>query len=107
MTSHVDGGPGNDHDDPEKRVSARLRELRRERGLTLTTLAEWTGISAAHLSRMEKGGRQPSIGSLIQLARACAYRWGNWSVTSDRKSTMSCGATPHPCIRAPMGPSRR
>ncbi|WP_312887962.1 helix-turn-helix domain-containing protein [Nonomuraea rhodomycinica] len=33
-------------------------------------LAEWTGISAAHLSRMEKGERQPSIGSLFQLARA-------------------------------------
>jgi transcriptional regulator with XRE-family HTH domain len=76
VTSHADGGPGNDDDDPEKRVSARLRELRRERGLTLTTLAEWTGISAAHLSRIEKGGRQPSIGSLIQLARAYGVSLG-------------------------------
>ncbi|GAA5066848.1 quercetin dioxygenase-like cupin family protein [Thermocatellispora tengchongensis] len=63
-------------DDPEKRVAARLGELRRERGLTLTALAEWTGISAAHLSRMEKGERQPSIGSLIQLARAYGVSLG-------------------------------
>jgi transcriptional regulator with XRE-family HTH domain len=65
-----------DQDDPEKRVAARLRELRRERGLTLATLADWTGISAAHLSRMEKGERQPSIGSLIQLARAYGVSLG-------------------------------
>ncbi|MGV9379375.1 helix-turn-helix domain-containing protein [Nonomuraea sp. NPDC003707] len=66
MISHAPA----DGDDPEQRVAARLGELRRERGLTLTVLAEWTGISAAHLSRMEKGERQPSIGSLFQLARA-------------------------------------
>ncbi|MFI7454813.1 helix-turn-helix domain-containing protein [Nonomuraea sp. NPDC049714] len=65
-----------DQDDPEKRVAARLRELRRERGVTLATLADWTGISAAHLSRMEKGERQPSIGSLIQLARAYGVSLG-------------------------------
>jgi transcriptional regulator with XRE-family HTH domain len=50
-------------------VSRRLKELRAERGITLTTLAEQTGISAAHLSRLEKGDRQPSIGSLLQIAR--------------------------------------
>lgn len=72
MTTH----PPADQDDPEKRVAARLRELRRERGLTLATLAGWTGISAAHLSRMEKGERQPSIGSLIQLARAYGVSLG-------------------------------
>ncbi|MGR6918136.1 helix-turn-helix domain-containing protein [[Actinomadura] parvosata] len=64
------------HDDPEKRVAARLGELRRERGLTLNVLAARTGISAAHLSRMEKGERQPSIGSLFQIARAYGLSLG-------------------------------
>ncbi|MFF5113150.1 helix-turn-helix domain-containing protein [Streptosporangium sp. NPDC000509] len=78
MTSRVPADQSRDpgDDDSEKRVAARLGELRRARGLTLTTLAEWTGISAAHLSRMEKGERQPSIGSLFQLARAYGVSLG-------------------------------
>ncbi|WP_344856807.1 XRE family transcriptional regulator [Amycolatopsis ultiminotia] len=56
-------------DDIDLRVSERLRELRAERGITLSALAEQTGISAPHLSRLEKGERQPSIGALLQLAR--------------------------------------
>jgi transcriptional regulator with XRE-family HTH domain len=50
-------------------VGRRLKDLRSERGITLTTLAEQTGISAAHLSRLEKGVRQPSIDSLRHIAR--------------------------------------
>ena len=58
-----------DADATDLRVSARLRELRSERGITLSALAEQTGISAPHLSRLEKGERQPSIGALLQIAR--------------------------------------
>ncbi|MEU9336943.1 cupin domain-containing protein [Streptomyces sp. NPDC048290] len=50
-------------------VGHRLRDLRGERGITLMTLSEQTGISVTHLSRLEKGTRQPSIGSLLQIAR--------------------------------------
>lgn len=56
--------------DVDRWVARRLGELRKERRLTLAALAERTGISAAHLSRLEKGERQPSIGALLQLARA-------------------------------------
>ncbi|MGW3290196.1 helix-turn-helix domain-containing protein [Streptomyces sp. NPDC001002] len=56
-------------DDADLWVAQRLKELRSERGITLTTLAEQTGISSAHLSRLEKGLRKPSIGSLLQIAR--------------------------------------
>ncbi|GHH61084.1 cupin domain-containing protein [Streptomyces umbrinus] len=50
-------------------VGHRLKDLRSERGITLVTLSEQTGISVTHLSRLEKGHRQPSIGSLLQIAR--------------------------------------
>jgi transcriptional regulator with XRE-family HTH domain len=50
-------------------VARRLRELRAERGITLSALAAQVGISAPHLSRLEKGERQPSIGTLLQIAR--------------------------------------
>jgi transcriptional regulator with XRE-family HTH domain len=56
--------------DIDRLVAGRLRQIRLDRGLTLTQLAALTGISTAHLSRIETGDRQPSIGSLLQLARA-------------------------------------
>lgn len=37
--------------------------------MTLARLAEAVEMSSAHLSRIETGERQPSIGALIQLAR--------------------------------------
>jgi transcriptional regulator with XRE-family HTH domain len=55
--------------DIDQWVARRLRELRRERGITLSALSELVGISAPHLSRLEKGERQPSIGTLLQIAR--------------------------------------
>lgn len=56
--------------DIDRLVAARLRQARLDRGLTLSRLAEATGLSTAHLSRIETGDRQPSVGSLLQLARA-------------------------------------
>lgn len=53
----------------DRLVARRLRSLRRERGVTLTALAAQTGFSVGHLSRLEKGERQPSIAALLHLAR--------------------------------------
>jgi transcriptional regulator with XRE-family HTH domain len=51
-------------------VGPRLRELRKQRGTTLTQLAEITGISVSTLSRLESGGRKPTLELLLPLARA-------------------------------------
>jgi transcriptional regulator with XRE-family HTH domain len=61
------------------RVSAlgdRLRSAREARGLTLDQLSASTGISKAHLSRLESGARQPSVGILVELAGALGTRVG-------------------------------
>ncbi|MFJ9034572.1 helix-turn-helix domain-containing protein [Streptomyces sp. NPDC102274] len=50
-------------------VAPRLRELRRDRRLTLETAARRAGLSPAHLSRLETGRRQPSLPMLLSLAR--------------------------------------
>jgi len=50
-------------------VAARVRELRRRHGHTLTDLAERTGISLSTLSRLESGGRRPTLDLLLPLAR--------------------------------------
>src|SRR5688572_17170715 len=48
----------------------RLKNLRLRRGITLTDLAEETGISASTLSRLEAGLRRPTLEQLLPLARA-------------------------------------
>ncbi|MFE2325622.1 helix-turn-helix domain-containing protein [Streptomyces sp. NPDC059385] len=51
-------------------VAPRLRRLRAARGLTLAALSEATGISKSTLSRLESGGRRPSLELLLPLAGA-------------------------------------
>jgi transcriptional regulator with XRE-family HTH domain len=51
-------------------VGPRLRRVREQRGVTLTDLAEATGISKSTLSRLENGQRRPSLELLLPLAQA-------------------------------------
>ena len=51
-------------------VGPRLKRLRTERGITLTALAEATGISKSTLSRLEAGQRRPSLELLLPIAQA-------------------------------------
>lgn len=51
-------------------IGPRLRSLRRDRGLTLETVAADTGITVSTLSRLESGKRRPTLELLIPLARA-------------------------------------
>ncbi|HEY6596702.1 MAG TPA: cupin domain-containing protein [Asanoa sp.] len=51
-------------------VGPRLRRLRRRRGATLAELSRSTGISVSTLSRLEAGGRRPTLELLLPLARA-------------------------------------
>ncbi|EEP73681.1 transcriptional regulator [Micromonospora sp. ATCC 39149] len=51
-------------------VGPRLKRLRTQRGVTLTALAEATGISKSTLSRLEGGQRRPSLELLLPIAQA-------------------------------------
>lgn len=57
-------------DDVLTTVGPRLRALRQKDGVTLASLAERTGISVSTLSRLESGGRKPTLELLLPLARA-------------------------------------
>jgi transcriptional regulator with XRE-family HTH domain len=50
-------------------VGPRLRALRKQRGLTLADLSMATGTSESTLSRLESGGRRPTLELLLPLAR--------------------------------------
>ena len=51
-------------------VGSRLRRVRAQRGVTLSALAEVTGISKSTLSRLESGQRRPSLELLLPIAQA-------------------------------------
>jgi transcriptional regulator with XRE-family HTH domain len=51
-------------------VGPRLRSLRQQRDATLASVSAATGISVSTLSRLESGGRKPTLELLLALARA-------------------------------------
>lgn len=54
----------------EENLGNRLRELRRQQGLSLRALAEKSGLSANTLSLIENGKTSPSVATLQQIAIA-------------------------------------
>lgn len=54
----------------EENLGNRLRELRRQQGLSLRALAEKSGLSANTLSLIENGKTSPSVATLQQIALA-------------------------------------
>ncbi|WP_233647458.1 helix-turn-helix domain-containing protein [Streptomyces sp. BSE6.1] len=57
-------------DDVLAGVGPRLRQVRKEREVTLAVLSESTGISVSTLSRLESGLRKPSLELLLPIAQA-------------------------------------
>lgn len=51
-------------------VGQRLKRVREQRGVTLTAVAQTTGISKSTLSRLETGQRRPTLELLLALSNA-------------------------------------
>jgi transcriptional regulator with XRE-family HTH domain len=51
-------------------VGTRLKRIRTQRRMTLTGVAKTTGISKSTLSRLETGGRRPTLELLLALSHA-------------------------------------
>ncbi|GAB3623414.1 acetate metabolism transcriptional regulator RamB [Mariniluteicoccus endophyticus] len=63
------------HPEPESvfgpfSLGRRLRELRKERDLTLSEVSEMTGLASSHLSMLENGKREAKVSVLQKLAAA-------------------------------------
>jgi transcriptional regulator with XRE-family HTH domain len=56
--------------DPVTVLGARVRELRRDRGMTLKGLGREAGLSHPFLSQLERGLARPSVTSVERIARA-------------------------------------
>jgi len=51
-------------------LGRRIRKLRTDRRLTLKQVEQASGLSATHLSEIERGRTSPTIGALVRVARA-------------------------------------
>ncbi len=56
--------------DMKRLIGIRTKSLRRARGLTQEELAERTGLSVNYLSRIERGLENPTLDTLLGLAKA-------------------------------------
>lgn len=67
-----------------------IRYLRKQRGMTLKELSAATGITAAHLSLIERDKRDPSIQTLNKISKALEVDtevlWWNTAEISDGKN---------------------
>jgi transcriptional regulator with XRE-family HTH domain len=54
---------------PEEAFAANLHRLRSARGYSQEDLAERTGLHASEISRLERGAREPRLGTIVKLAR--------------------------------------
>lgn len=52
------------------KVGGRLRELRKERGMSIRAVAKESGLSSNALSMIERGRSSPSVSTLYKVARA-------------------------------------
>lgn len=51
-------------------LGERIRQVRRQRRLTLKELERTSGFSATHISEIERGKTSPTIGALVRIAQA-------------------------------------
>jgi transcriptional regulator with XRE-family HTH domain len=68
------GAPLQPRDPSPHELGRRIKMLRIERGLTLKDLEERGGISATHVSEIERGKASPTVGALGRIARALGLR---------------------------------
>src|SRR5882762_9207727 len=68
------GSPFAPSDPTPAELGRRIKLLRIARGLTLKDLEERGGISATHVSEIERGKASPTVGALGRIARALDLR---------------------------------
>ena len=66
---------------PAGAFGRRMRELRAEHGLSQDDLARATGIHATAIGRLERGSREPRLGTILRLARGLDVQPG--ALTND------------------------
>ena len=61
---------------PQRRMARRLRKLREGRRMSQETLARRAGLSRTYVTRLELGQQDPSLSTLVALAKALKVSLG-------------------------------
>jgi transcriptional regulator with XRE-family HTH domain len=69
-------------------IGPKIRDLRRQKSLTLQQLAERSGVSAAAINKVERNGMVPTIATLMKLAGALNRTVG-WLVGEEEDAERS------------------
>jgi transcriptional regulator with XRE-family HTH domain len=64
-------------------LGPRLRELRRQRGITLRQVAESAGVTESFVSQVERGAANPSVATLRRMAEALGETMASLFVGAD------------------------
>jgi transcriptional regulator with XRE-family HTH domain len=59
-----------------KRLIMRLKQHRAKQGLSQADLGEKAGITREYIARLETGRHDPSLGTLVKLAKALKVKVG-------------------------------
>ena len=70
MLNTASNAPAEDKRDLERALGHQIRELRRERDLSVADLGSAAGISPGMISKIENGQSSPSLGSISAIAAA-------------------------------------
>lgn len=57
-------------ENPNEVLGARIKRLRQEAGITQAMLSQRTGLFRTHLSRIECGIANPTLGAIVSIANA-------------------------------------
>ena len=70
------------------RLGARVKELRRERGLTLDGLAGRSGVSRAMISKLERGEKNPTLVIAARLSESLGVTLSLLAGAEDRRAVV-------------------
>ena len=99
-------------------VASSIRSLRQRKGWTVAALADKVRLDKGYLSRLERGEKSPSVGTLLKIAEALGVQIGHLfgettvdeAITVVRSSELlsfSKGKSPKSQIILPAGGHRR
>ncbi|WP_306210125.1 helix-turn-helix domain-containing protein [Actinoplanes sp. RD1] len=76
-------------------VGERIRDLRTQRGISLSALAVATGLGKGTLSELERGRRNPTLDTLFAIATALSVPLGELLVSGDGDPAPDRPGGPH------------